>query len=75
MTDTALGIRRDMIRNLAGGDAGVMALRTIVGVDTEVVIEDTGKGSEISDRMTARAVLGGRHMVKRFADRDIIVMT
>lgn len=53
MTDTALGIRRDMIRDLAGGDACVMALRTIVGVDAKVVIEDAGKGSEISDRMTA----------------------
>lgn len=75
MTDAALGIRRYMVGDLTGGYASVMTLRTVVRIDTKVVIQDPGKAGVIIDVVTARAVLGCRYMVNRFADSNIIVMT
>lgn len=75
MTDAAFGIRRYMVGNLTGGYTRVMALRTVVRIDTKVVIQDPGKAGVIIDVVTTRAVFGRRHMVNRFADSNSIVMT
>ena len=63
-----------MIDRLRCRDAGRVAGRAVVRINTEMIEGDTRKSRVIEGVMARRTVLGRRQMVQRFAERDIAVV-
>ena len=75
MTDTAIILRRDMVGDLRCRDTGRVAGCAVVGINTKMVVGDTGKSREVIGQMTRRAISVCRYMGRRLSERDVAVMT
>lgn len=74
MTGTAFAQRRNMVKRFSGSNAATVAFGTIIGVNANVIIQNSGKAVEIGSAVTAGAVLAGRHMITRLAQTDTAIM-
>ena len=60
MTDTAIIPRGDVVHRFGGGDAGVVAGRTVIRIDARVIEGDARKAGVVVDVVTVGAIQGCR---------------
>lgn len=63
-----------MINDLRCRYTGIMAGRTVVGINARVVESDTRKADKVVDVMTGRTIQARRQMIERFSKADVTVM-